>query len=66
MSEAAARSERVRADRRAAFLEELKRSSFINMEAPLGSVLDTATELPAETTHLTIVYDDAKWYAIMP
>jgi hypothetical protein len=66
MSEAAARSERVRPDRRAAFLEQLKQASFINTDAPLGSVLDAAIELPSETTHLTVVYDDAKWYAIMP
>jgi hypothetical protein len=60
------RSENIQADRRAAFLEQLKKSSVINMDAPLSSVLDATADLPGGTTNLTIAYDDEKWFAIMP
>jgi hypothetical protein len=60
------RSENVQADRRAAFLDELKKSSVINLDAPLSSVLDATAVLPGGATSLTIAYDDAKWFAIMP
>jgi hypothetical protein len=60
------RSESIQAERRAAFLEQLKKSSLINLDAPLSSVLDASVELPGGTTSLTIAYDDEKWFAVMP
>ena len=60
------RSEAIQADRRAAFLEELKKSSVINLDAPISAVLDSTAVLPGGSTSLTIAYDDEKWFAIMP
>jgi hypothetical protein len=57
---------KIQADRRANFLDQLKNSKAINMDAPLSSVLETTSELPGGTTSLTVLYDDKKWYAIMP
>ena len=60
------RAEKIQADLRGNFLDQLKSSKAINMDAPLSSVLDTTSELPGGTTSLTIMYDDNKWFAIMP
>jgi hypothetical protein len=60
------RAEKIQAERRENFLDQLKSSKAINMDAPLSSVLDTTSELPGETTSLTIMYDDNKWFAMMP
>jgi hypothetical protein len=60
------RAEKIQAQRRENFLDQLKSSKAINMDAPLSSVLDTTSELPGETTSLTIMYDDNKWFAMMP
>ena len=60
------RAEKIQAQRRENFLDQLKSSKAINMDAPLFSVLDTTSELPGETTSLTIMYDDNKWFAMMP
>jgi hypothetical protein len=62
----AERSERVAPRDRRAFLEQLRESGLINTEASVSSVFDMAAEIPAETTQLTIMYDDAKWFAVMP
>ena len=60
------RAEKIQAERRENFLDQLKSSKAINMDAPLSSILDTTSELPGETTSLTIMYDDNKWFAMMP
>jgi hypothetical protein len=60
------RAEKIQAERRENFLDQLKSSKSINMDAPLSSILDTTSELPGETTSLTIMYDDNKWFAMMP
>ena len=60
------RDEKLQADRRAAFIDQVKKSRLINMDAPLSSVFNATAELPDGTTSLTAVYDDAKWFAIMP
>jgi hypothetical protein len=60
------RSGNIQADRRAAFLEQLKKSSVINLDTPLSTVLDATAVLPGGTTSLTIAYDDEKWFAVMP
>ncbi len=60
------RSENIQADRRTAFLEQLKKSTVINLDAPISTVLDATAVLPGGTTNLTIAYDDEKWFAIMP
>ena len=63
----AERSERVAPRDRRAFLEQLRESGLINTEASVSSVFDMAAEIPAETTtQLTIMYGDAKWFAVMP
>jgi hypothetical protein len=60
------RAEKIQAERRENFLDQLKSSKAINMDAPISSVLDATSELPGETTSLTIMYDDNKWFAMMP
>jgi len=60
------RTDKIQADRRANFLDQLRSSKAINMDAPLSSIFDTTGELPGGTTSLTIVYDDNKWFAIVP
>ena len=60
------RAEKIQAERRENFLDQLKSSKAVNMDAPLSSILDTTSELPGETTSLTIMYDDNKWFAMMP
>jgi hypothetical protein len=60
------RTQAIQADRRAAFLDQLKKSSVVNLDAPLSSVLDATAILPGGTTNLTIAYDDEKWFAVMP
>jgi hypothetical protein len=60
------RTEKIQAERRANFLDQLKSSRVINMDAPLSSVIDATADLPGGTTSLTIAYDDNKWFAIMP
>ena len=60
------RDEKLQADRRAAFIDQVKKSRLVDMDAPLSSIFNATAELPDGTASLTAVYDDAKWFAIMP
>lgn len=62
----AERTERSQADRRAAFLDQLKKSGVVNLDASLSSLQDATAALPGGSTNLTIAFDDEKWYAIHP
>lgn len=52
-------------ERREQFLEQLKESKAINLDASISSILESTSKLPDGTLGLTVLYDDDKYFAIM-